>query len=418
MAPSSAFAAPAKRVGQHEFCCCMTDGSDFYRDAPETIAQRFALYKSIGVDMLRVEFDWRDLEGTRENFLDDSASKAYFNAVRRTDFALKFIAGTMMAPPAWFLDANRDARMINQDGVFSTNVISYWYPKLHAVLEAKTRQQFQHLKKMGFQKRIRYVVADCGPAGEAIYPAMWTLGDAVTQETFWCYDQHAQADFRYRMRTKYTTIHAANRAWKTDFANWSAVFVPKPETQPGQFWRDVLTWYRDTKRGFILWQIENLQRHARQYLNPNVQLLMYVPGSDIRPAEWEDAVRSGAGSVSVHLMTDSSWLIQTAAQMGCVLQYTGAENRPEVKHLRAVLNASGLKNVAFWAENAGVVEAARDPLTLADIVIKNDLIGLDFTHSHFAFAANHITPNAIFKELAQAFALIHRHNATNLPKRA
>jgi hypothetical protein len=152
-----------------------------------------------------------------------------------------------------------------------------------------------------------------------------------------------------------------------------------------------------------------LQRYARKYLNENVQVLVYVPGSDIRPAEWEEAVRTGGASIGIKLMADSSWLVQTAARMGCLLQYTGAENRPEVEHLREVLNKSGMKNVSFWAENAGVIEAARDPLTLADIVLKNNLIGLDFTHSYFAFEADHITPNAIFADLQKSFALLREN---------
>lgn len=385
--------------------CCMTDGGGYYGDAPDLIARRFALYRQIGVRMLRVEIGWRNFE-TSDGHWDDGASSAYLDAVQKSGFDLKLIVGTIMAPPRWFLDAHPEARIVNQDGGVSYNTVSYWYPGLHDLLERKATQQFEFLKRTGLLKRTRLVIADFGPAGEPIYPAMWTLGPGFTEETFFCYDDNARNDFRTKMRAKYATVGAANAAWKTEFRDWSEVGVPKPGTHPGRFWEDVLTWYRDAKRDFVVWQIRNFQSHVKKYLGNRAKVLVYVPGSDIRDEEWADAVRTGSGDASVRLMADSRWLLTTAVKMGCVLQYTGAENRAEVEHLRAFLDANGMRDVSFWAENAGVEVAAADPLALADIVLKNRLLGLDFTHSHFLFGPDHITPNAILPLLRQAYAKI------------
>jgi hypothetical protein len=42
--------------------CCMTDPQAWYFDPPEKIEARFRLYREMGVDTLRVELDWRQLE--------------------------------------------------------------------------------------------------------------------------------------------------------------------------------------------------------------------------------------------------------------------------------------------------------------------------------------------------------------------
>ncbi|MBV9850701.1 MAG: hypothetical protein JO250_13590, partial [Armatimonadetes bacterium] len=167
---------------------------------------------------------------------------------------------------------------------------------------------------------------------------------------------------------------------------------------------------RDSKRALVIWQIRNFQAHVRRYLGGRAKVLVYVPGSDIRDAEWAEAVRTGAGDTSIRLMADSRWLMATAARMGCALQYTGVENRAEVEHLRRVLDENGMMDAPMWGENAGFLGAAQDPLALADIIVKNRLWGLDYTHSHFLFGPDHVTPNAIMPQLQKAYAIIRARN--------
>jgi hypothetical protein len=103
-------------------------------------------------------------------------------------------------------------------------------------------------------------------------------------------------------------------------------------------------------------------------------------------------------------MTDSFFVIDTAAKTGCWLQYTGEDNAPEVARLRQYIDSHKYHSIEIWGENAGEWGSARDPLALADTVVKNRLYGLDYTHSRFVFAEDRLTPNALMPELQKAYA--------------
>lgn len=388
--------------------CCITDPHAYYQDPIATIAKRFEMYREIGVDTLRVEISWRDFLGDEEGTWNDSRLRNYLQEVKRTDFRLKMIVGTIMAPPAKFLERVPEAQIINEDGVYSRNTVSYWYPGLQALLKKQAKRQFDYLKSAGLLDRTDYVIADFGPAGEPIYPAMWTMGGMTDRETFWCYAPNAQKDFRTKMQAKYRSIAKANTAWDSDFKDWAEVSVPKPGTRPGKFWEDVLTWYRDKKREFVVQQIAMFQNLARSYTRGRMKVLMYIPGSDVRQADWDDAVRTGSGNAMVRLMCDSRWLIDTAVKKNCVLQYTGVENRPEITYLKEYLDKSGHKGYPLWGENAGDPVPADNPLALAQIIVDLGLLGLDYTHSHFVFEKDNITPNARFAKLREAYALLRK----------
>ncbi|MGC4043916.1 MAG: beta-galactosidase [Armatimonas sp.] len=388
--------------------CCITDPHAYYQDSITTIAKRFELYREIGVDTLRVEISWRDFLDDEEGAWNDSRLRNYLQEVRKTDFRLKMIVGTIMAPPGKFLERVPEARLINEDGVYSRNTISYWYPGLSALLKKQLKRQLEYLKSAGLLERTDYIIADFGPAGEPIYPAAWTMGGLTDRETFWCYDANAQNDFRKKMQAKYRSIVKANATWSSSYKDWAEVSVLKPGTTPGKHWEDVLTWYRDKKRAFIQTQLGMFQALARSYTKGRTRVLVYIPGSDIRPQEWEEAIRTGSGSAMVRLMCDSRWLIDTAVKKSCVLQYTGMENRPEVEYLKAYLDKSGHKGYPLWGENAGDPGPADNPMALAQTIVDLGLIGLDYTHSHFVFEKDGITPNARFAKLREAYALLRK----------
>ncbi len=392
-----ATAAPAPPQAR----CCMTDPGGWYRDPPARIEARFRMYHELGVDMLRIELDWRGLE-TAEGTWDAAPIRPYLDLVKRHGFRVKLIVGALMGPPAWYLEAHPDARITDEDGRTSTNTVSYWYPGLHRLMEEKVAGIKKVLRDAGLADRVDYVIPALGPAGEPLYPVPWTLGPDVARQTMWCYDVHAQADFRASMRRRYRTVEAANAAWGASFGSWDNVKVLKPGEKPGPYWRDVLTWYRDTKRAFVTWQVAALRRAF-----PGKRVLLYVPGTAYSDADWDEAVRTGRGNDTIQMMADSFWLMDEAARTGCWLQYTGCENGHEVARLHAYLAAKGYAATArMWGENAGAYECAKDPLHLADVILDNDLWGLDFTHAHFAFEPDGVTPNAVFLLLKQAYARI------------
>jgi hypothetical protein len=225
-------------------------------------------------------------------------------------------------------------------------------------------------------------------------------------ETFWFYGADAQADFARKMAAKYGGITRANAAWKTTFAAWGDVKIPQPGVRPGPFWADVLTWYRDTKRDFILWQLHDYQAMMARYLSRPIPLIIYVPGRDYSDDDWNQAVATGAGDLPIKLMCDSKFLIQTAAREHCWLQYTASGNAQEVQHLRDYMRQNGFDHIPMWGENAGGAPTTYHPLELSGVVIKYGLYGLDFTHSSALFDADTITTNAVFPELKQAYAAI------------
>lgn len=367
-----------------ELRCCITPPHRYYQDSPEVVRKRMDFYKELGVEMLRLESPWSLLE-TQEGVWDGAQYRPYFDEVKNSGFRIKMIVGTIMAPPGWFLAKHPDARLVNEDGAMSVNTLNFWYPNLHEEIARATTGMFEWLRREGMLDRIDLVCVDFGPAGEPIYPAAWTQ-PGQKGEKFWFYSENAQADFRLKMKEKYGTLNALNRKWGKDFKGWDEVVVPRPGSCPGACWEDVLVWYRDTKREFIEWQVDNFREHLSRFSGNRIKLVVYVPGSDVHPEQWKAAVASGAGDAAIRLMFDSKFLLELAGRKGCQLQYTGVSERAEVERLRKYLDENGLSDVPMWGENAGYWDCAKDPLNLADIIIRNRLYGLDFTHSHFVFA--------------------------------
>ncbi|MHB0997655.1 MAG: beta-galactosidase [Armatimonadota bacterium] len=383
---------------------CITDPQRYYFDSEENIRKRFELYKANGVDMIRMEVDWAVLEQQEGNWQPGKVCE-YLKLAKEYGFRIKLIVGVMMAPPSWYLDKYPEAMLTDQNGGHSRNTMSYWYPDLKKVIDQKTKQIFETLNEIDVWDSVDYLIPTFGPAGEPIYPHPWTLGPAFPDVTFWGYDVNAQKDFRMRMRQKYKLLDKANSAWGTDFKSWNEVKVLLPKTQPGAYWNDMLTWYRDSKRRYIDWQVEN----TKKYVGKDKKVLMYVPGTGYSDQDWADAVKTGDGNVWIKLMADSMYLIDVAAKKGCWLQYTGVENAPEVERLRKYLDDHKYSKVEMWGENAGYYDYAKDPVLLADIIIKNRLYGLDLTHAHFMLEGDDITPNANMPELKKAYQMIRAY---------
>ena len=206
------------------------------------------------------------------------------------------------------------------------------------------------------------------------------------------------------MADRYGTVEAANAKWGTIFPEWSEVVIPKPGARLGALWEDVLTWYRDSKRDFIVWQIHNFQTQLARYPQARrIKLRLYVPGTHYSTEDWRQAVVAGGGSERIRLMCDSDFLLNTAAREGCALQYTGCENAGEVAYLFDALRKKGL-SVPMIGENAQ--EAATEPERIASVVVGTGLARIDYTHTDVAFGPDLITSNALLPRLKQALEQI------------
>ncbi|HOS91968.1 MAG TPA: DNRLRE domain-containing protein [Armatimonadota bacterium] len=384
---------------------CVTEPGGYYGDPAEVIRRRLDCYRQLGVEMLRVEPGW-----------ENGALPA---ELMRTDLRVKLILYVLGIPPGYGAEHAGEA-MVDEQGQTDWH-LGPWHRELPEIVTRSAEQQMERLKALGVLDRIDEVVADLGPAGEGIYPANWTLG-RDGEEAFWCYSDAAQADFRAAMQAKYDSVAAADDAWRltgaTRFAAWNEVRIPQPGTPwaRGPFWEDMLTWYREAKRRMMEFLIDNTVRIARRYLGDRAKAIIYLPGTAFGEEEWDQAVATAGGSGSVRLMVDTDWLIDQALAKGCLLQYTGAENALEVARIVAKLKARGVPDCsAMWAENAGVENAGRDPMWLAQIVCAYSLRGVDLTWSSWLFEADHTTPSPTYAEFARAAAALRHYRGTGEP---
>lgn len=380
-----------------------------YRSAPAEIVQkRLDLYKELGCGSLRLGAGWWDLE-TSQGHWRELPILGYFDRAKTNGFRFRLEIGTVGAPPAWYLDAHPDAKIRDQQDEFSKADISPWYPGIHAVLSEKTDALFEYLARVKVLEAAESVFVDLGPAGEPIYPAAWTMRKRNCNElTPWYFGDHAQVDFREAMTKKYGDLQHANRLWETRFSNWMEVKPLDPGERPGAMWEDVLLWYRDTKRAFIGWQVDNYQQALRKHApGANIGLIIMIPGTHISAEEWQQAVSSGRADCSITIMTDSEFLLDLAREYGCMVQCTGAENAPEVRYLHQYMMAHQMVT-PLWAENAGVERVARNPERLANIIEDNRLYGLEYVNSSYLFEPDGITPNDTYLALSRACARLKR----------
>jgi beta-galactosidase GanA len=382
----------------------MVEDVNFLKDSPDAVQRRFDIYKGLGFGTLRTSIAWRHQALTEGDWSGAATLQPYLARAIANGFRLKMSVETLGAPPGWFLRAHPDAGMRNAADEVSQNDLSLWYPGLRPLLADTADRLFGRLSEMGVFGAIDWIFADLGPASEPIYPAAWTQGKASCQEaTPWFYGDHARAAFARTMTRKYRAIEAANGAWGTNFRDWPEVRLPLPGVQAGGLWKDVLVWYRDSKRAFIRWQIANYQRALAAFAPAAARpgLLIMVPGRHIQPQEWRHAVAAGMPDCSLAIMTDTEFLLDLAKELGCGLQYTADENADEVAYLCAYMRGHA-NTQTLWGENVGTMPVAGRPNHIADVILANGLYGMDYVRSSRLFEADGVTPNGVVGELAVA----------------
>jgi hypothetical protein len=383
---------------------CITDIQSWYYVSDDDIRKRFDIYKEIGTNVLRIEYSWRDIEPAEGQWNTNNRLFNYITIAQEYGFRIKLIMGVMMSPPQWYLNKYPESRLRDEDGRTSENMMSIWYPDLKDLIVEKSAKLTEILKLKGLWEKVEYIIPSYGAAGEPIYPPLWTLAPDFPRQTFWGYDANAQKSFRAFAQNKYASLNDANTAWKTSFATWDDVVALKPGVQSGQYWDDMLTWYRNSKREYIAWQT---QQTLDLIKDDNKKVIIYIPGTEYTKEGWDEAVATAGGNVNIQIMADSKYLVDLAVEKGCMLQYTGMPNEHEVKNLRNYMDGKNY-DVEMWGENAGLLEYASDPEGLARIAIDNKLFGLDYTHGHFLFNNNTFEASNIMPKLKKAFEMINK----------
>jgi hypothetical protein len=264
----------------------MTEWPGYYNGREAEFDKRFACYKELGVDTIRVATGWLD-------------RPAMVEALRHTAFKLKLVLYVLgITEP--YASRYPTQRMVDENGVADWH-LGPWNPDFAETTLRTGRAELKKLVASGLAGRIDEVIVDLGPAGEGIYPANWTVNDRKGEEAFWCYSEPAQNSFRAAMREKYGDIKAANDAWRLmggrRFKSWVGVAIPKPRTEwaRGPFWNNMLTWYRDCKRRMILERIQQTQSLVKEFLGERVQCIVYLPGAAYSQADWDHAVNEASG---------------------------------------------------------------------------------------------------------------------------
>jgi len=403
-------APSAKAAGDESLKFGIAD--PFPNDPADKIERRLMLYKKAGIGILRTDAGWPGGNDLPDGALPDLPLPPLYALGQKYGFRFKSGIGIFYNPSRAFFSRHPDAQMTNQEGLKSGFVISYWYPGLTRYLEDVDDRIFAYLAKRDFLASLDYVVVPLGPAAEPLYPVPWTTTEPNKPMRFWFYDSNAQADFPRKMKAKYGTIDAANQAWGTHYADWNSVTIPSPGAQPGPMWRDVLTWYRDSKRDFIVWQVAHYRRLLEKYYPQGhaPRLVILLPGDHITPYLWDQAIRAGDGDDRVKMMADSEFLIDLAHKVGAYLQYTGLPNTSEIQYAENYMREHGFE-VPLWGENAG---DAGEPRELDEEVLSNGLYGQEYVGSNL-FEADHVTPTAKFLSLEKAHGWLADARAARSP---
>lgn len=380
----------------------------FWSDPPAIIAKRFALYRAAGVGTLRCSVHWDGMQGADGKWhLPGNIN--YLRQARQAGFALKLVVSTMGSIPEWFMRQHPGMLIRDQNGETTHLSLSYWHPDLPAVLNRALSGMCETLAGQNILDSSSFFIVDLGAAAEAKYPSAWNMHKTQNKALFWCYDNQAAASFSAAMQQKYGTINVANAAWGSHFSSWSDVTPPKPGLKTGPIWHDMLTWYRNGKRSFTTAQIARYQAALKPYGISSSRLVVLLPGNHLTTQQWQSADSGLHETVEVGTMIDSAFTIDSAANAGCMLQYTGAQNAHEVAWVRQYLTQKGY-STPLWGENAGQARnKANNPLRLTQIAQTYGLYGVEYINAGYLFLPDRITPTNWFADFSRAYQAILGH---------
>lgn len=382
----------------------------YIRQDKRLILKRFADYKQLGIGNVRVSFSWGEMEkgtGGSNTWRKNSPTLKFLELAKNSGIRLRLNVNALKPPTHMRKELeNAGLLMKNLNGDFSPT-LSYWHPETRNIVVQKTAKLFQYLKDAAMLDDVSALIVPLGPAGEPVYPAAWMTGRKKANDiSFWFYDSYARDDFVARMRALYGAIESANEAWGTEFGGWSDVMIPKEGTRGGGMWRDVLTWYRDSKRRFIVWQVRHYKELLQRYypVGNRPDLVMLITGDRISESEWESAVQRGTGGHGIKVMIDHDFLIDTAYENGLVLQQAGMQDEKSLSATIAYMKRKGFQ-LKMWGENN---RNETDPITLVDVGIKLGLFGFEYLHVNNLFNRKG-EKTALYSRFAEAIERFQAH---------
>jgi hypothetical protein len=330
-------------------------------------------------------------------------------AAKERDMYIILGLQTIKDPPEWLL-ANENARFKDSNGRLAFSAVSFWYEGLHVFLETALRAQLDEVVKHGLQDTIGAIQIDTGAWGEPTYPGAatehpmgadgaWVPG-VHYDEYFWCYGDNAAADFRVKMQAKYGTIAAANRAWGTSYASFAALYPPREGEARGQLWEDMLTWYLQTKRDFVEWQVEMFNRVVSEYLD-DIPLIIYIVGGYITQSEWNRSIESGTATGFIKVGIDNYQIVDLAYKHNLIIQYGGLEQHRDIvlEPMLIYMRRTGKADIPIIGENPGSINNDNLASNKVELVRHFGLNGFNYMWARYLWEADGLTRTSYFHNL-------------------
>ncbi|MHB1457691.1 MAG: beta-galactosidase [Armatimonadota bacterium] len=206
----------------------------------------YTICKKIGITSLQSYVGWAQLE-PEQNKITYDVYDPVVDQIRKHDLKwLPFIiTGPYIATPKWFREQHGvDAVCLEHNTPI--RIQSIWNPELKGGI-----RRFLELFKAHYDPSVIEALnfGISGNWGESIYPAGggFDMQGVHTHTGWWCGDKYAAADYRRWVQTKYPTVDALNKAWKSKYTGFDAVkpFIPKDAPSPRAA-VDLGNWYTES----------------------------------------------------------------------------------------------------------------------------------------------------------------------------
>ncbi len=291
----------------------------FVENGFATLRERLDALRQIGAKYVRLWFPWSEIERSEGSF-DFSYVENIISNIVTSGLMVDITLCPVMAP-TWFWAKHPDAHMLNekqehfkpQPSRVQSAPISYWHPQLKVRYRQFIKESFNESLNH-WSPFIHFIRISMGRLNEPTYP---------DKQHFWCYDQHAQRDFKKSMKARYhDDIAELNRKWSTDFTSFQRINVPKPgdfrvATQ-GQR-RDFIHWYRDSKDSFVLWAI----RELKAKLENHQRIVVFPTGSGDADNDIDKFIEDGTVTPILKHMERNFWLLKQCQEQNLCAQYAG-----------------------------------------------------------------------------------------------
>jgi len=287
------------------------------------------LYAEHGVTAFEPYVKWMLLEPRQgvwdPEFYDAELAEFKAHGLRWVPF---LVAGPAYATPPWFKGSAESVFAVDLATGESSREQSIWNPHLRPRVRWLLEQFFSHYDHADMQA---VLLGISGVFGETIYTApgnIWTRiwdGDYPDHFGWWCGDPYAAADFRDKMRARYETVEALNRAWGADLTSLDDVkpFVPDDGHSP-RARLDMVRWYMGAMTDYAEWWVATTRELA-----PTVPILLCtgggaqsILGADMT-AQSKMVARHGAGMRITNEASDYAGNFMLTRQIGSACRQYG-----------------------------------------------------------------------------------------------